>query len=53
MSHKKIFSSTVYGSPSQNNEQCENFMSNMQIMINQLQIAFSTVGPHSGELKML
>ena len=42
-SRKKIFFITVYRSPSQNSEQFENLISNMQIMINRLQME----RPHS------
>ena len=43
ISRKKIFFVTAYRSPSQNSEQFENFISNMQMMINRLQME----RPHS------
>ena len=43
IARKKIFFITVYRSPSKNSEQVENFISNMQIMINRLQME----RPHS------
>ena len=43
ISRKKIFFVTVYRSPSQNSEQFENFISNMQIMVNRLRME----RPHS------